>query len=179
MSDEAVNIQVKRLDTGLPLPAKAYPGDAGFDLMSAIDCVLQPSGRALIPTGLAVAIPEGFAGFALPRSGLSLRVGLGQANSPGLIDSRYRGELKIVAINLDPYAPIHIKRGDRIAQLVILALPQVGWQEVAELDETERGEQGFGSSGYGAADAKVAEHGSTTATSSPGTDTENKQAGDD
>jgi dUTP pyrophosphatase len=146
-SSSKTRVQVVRMDKDLPLPQTAYPGDAGFDLQATIDCVLPPGGRALIPTGLAIAIPEGFAGFVLPRSGLALRVGLSQANTPGLIDSHYRGQLQIVAVNLDHYTSIHIKRGDRIAQLMILALPQVVWQEVDELSETERGEQGFGSSG--------------------------------
>jgi dUTP pyrophosphatase len=146
-SEAEACVKVQRLDLDLPLPQIAYPGDAGLDLPAAIDCELQPGQRMLIPTGLAIAIPEGFAGFVLPRSGLSLRVGLSQANAPGLIDSHYRGELQIVAVNLDHSAPITIKRGDRIAQLVILALPKVVWQEVAELDATSRGQQGFGSSG--------------------------------
>jgi dUTP pyrophosphatase len=140
-------VRLQRLDGDLPLPAQAYAGDAGFDLSSSIDCVLEPGQRALIPTGLAVAIPEGHAGLVLPRSGLSLKSGLGLANSPGLIDSHYRGELKVVAINHDPYASIHVNRGDRIAQLVVVALPQLAWLEVEALDDTERGGQGFGSSG--------------------------------
>jgi len=142
-----VNLQVKQLDTELPLPHQAYPGDAGVDLCSAIDITLPPGKRALIPTGLAIAIPEGFAGFVLPRSGLALREGLSMANTPGLIDSHYRGELNVIAVNLDSSTPVEIKRGDRIAQLVILAVPQVVWHEVEELDQTERGERGFGSSG--------------------------------
>ena len=142
-----IDVEVKRLDEGLPLPKQAYAADAGVDLCAAIDCTLAPGERTLIPTGLAIAVPEGFAGLVLPRSGLALRVGLSMANTPGLIDSHYRGELSIVAINLDRTTPIVIKRGERIAQLVIIAVPQVVWREVDELDLTERGDHGFGSSG--------------------------------
>ncbi|MCL2632528.1 MAG: dUTP diphosphatase [Coriobacteriia bacterium] len=131
----------------MPLPAPAYAGDAGVDLYAAADCTLEPGQRSLIPTGLAMAIPEGYAGFVLPRSGMALRQGLSVANAPGLIDSHYRGELNVVAINLNRDTVIEVKRGERIAQLVILAVPQVNWLEVDELDPTERGEQGFGSSG--------------------------------
>ncbi|MCL2339586.1 MAG: dUTP diphosphatase [Actinomycetia bacterium] len=143
----SLQVPIQRLDPDLPLPQTAYAGDAGFDLVAAADCRLLPGARALIPTGMAVAIPEGYAGFVLPRSGLALRVGLSQANSPGLIDSHYRGELQVVAVNLDPSEPILIQRGERIAQLVILQLPEVSWQEVEALDATDRGAQGFGSSG--------------------------------
>lgn len=141
-----INVQVKRIDKDLPLPTYAYEGDAGLDLLSAVDVVLQPFERMLVPTGLAVAIPLGYAGFVQPRSGLSLRVGLSMANTPGLIDSNYRGELKIVAVNLDKDTPVEIKRGDRIAQLVIQEVPIVKLCEVDELDDTVRGVKGFGSS---------------------------------
>ena len=142
-----IKVDVKQLDDRLPLPKQAYSGDAGVDLHAAVDCILSPGERALIPTGLAVAIPDGFAGFVLPRSGLALRKGLSIANTPGLIDSHYRGELNVVAVNLDPSSAIEIKRGERIAQLVILAVPQVLWQEVEELESTDRNKRGFGSSG--------------------------------
>ncbi len=141
-----VNVQVKRIDKDLPLPRYAYEGDAGLDLLSAVDVVIEPLHRTLIPTGLAVAIPAGYAGFVQPRSGLALKAGLSMANTPGLIDSNYRGELKVAAVNLDPETPISIKRGDRIAQLVIQEVPIVELVEVDELDETERGAGGFGSS---------------------------------
>ena len=144
-----ITVKVKRIDTGLELPAYAYPGDAGLDLRSAEDVTLAPFERRLIPCGIAVAIPEGYAGFVMPRSGLAIRTGLSMANTPGLVDSQYRGELKAVAVNLDAHEPIVIKRGDRIAQLVILAHPVVELLEVDELDETERGSGGFGSSGSG------------------------------
>ena len=141
-----ITLNVKRLDAGLPLPSYAYEGDAGLDLLSAVDVVLEPLSRMLIPTGLAVSIPAGYAGFIQPRSGLAIKRGLSMVNTPGLIDSNYRGELKVAAINLDPETPISIKRGDRIAQLVIQEVPVVELCEVDELDDTVRGEAGFGSS---------------------------------
>ena len=129
------------------LPIYAYVGDAGLDLRSAEDVVLAPHERRLISTGLAIAIPDGYAGFVQPRSGMALKQGLSMANTPGLVDSHYRGELKVCAINLDDEKPIAITRGDRIAQLVILPVPQVTLLEVDQLDETDRGTGGFGSSG--------------------------------
>jgi dUTP pyrophosphatase len=144
---DAVAVRVRRLDRTLPLPEYAYLGDAGLDLRAATDCVLRPQERALIPTGLKVAIPEGYAGFVQPRSGLAARQGLSLVNTPGLIDSQYRGEIVVIAINLDATEPIDIRKGDRIAQLVILPIPQVTLVEVDELDGTERSERGFGSSG--------------------------------
>ena len=147
MNSEHVNLTIKRLDEDVELPRYAYPGDAGLDLRSNADLVLEPFERKLIPTGLAIAIPEGYAGFVQPRSGLALKQGLSFPNTPGLIDSHYRGELKVVAINLDPQNPILINKGDRIAQLVIQEVPVVNLVEVKELDETDRGSGGFGSSG--------------------------------
>jgi dUTP pyrophosphatase len=144
---DTVTVCVKRLDPTLPLPEYAYLGDAGLDLRAAADCVLRPQERALIPTGLKVAIPAGYAGFVQPRSGMAARQGLSLVNTPGLIDSQYRGEIGIIAINLDATEPIDIRKGDRIAQLVILPIPPVTLVEVDELDGTERSEQGFGSSG--------------------------------
>ncbi|MDR0347824.1 MAG: dUTP diphosphatase [Coriobacteriales bacterium] len=146
-ASDALTLRIQRLDTNLPLPAYAYPGDAGLDLRAAADCVLKPGERALIPTGLKLAIPEGFAGFVQPRSGAAARQGLSLVNTPGLIDSQYRGELIVIAINLDGDCPIEIQKGDRIAQLVILPIPRVTLVEVDTLDETERSEKGFGSSG--------------------------------
>ena len=147
MSSERINLPIMRLDHEVELPTYAYEGDAGLDLRSNEDVVLQPLERRLISTGLAIAIPEGYAGFVQPRSGMALKHGLSMANTPGLIDSHYRGELKVIAINLDPREPISIKRGDRIAQLVIQQVPVVSLVEVEELDETDRGTGGFGSSG--------------------------------
>ena len=141
-----IDVRIVRLDKDLPLPAYAYEGDAGLDLMSAVDVTLKPLERTAIPTGLAVAIPEGYAGFVQPRSGMAIKRGLSMVNPPGLIDSNYRGELKVIAINLDPHEPIAIKRGERIAQLVIQEVPIVSLLEVDLLDDTVRGENGFGSS---------------------------------
>lgn len=140
-------ISVQRLDLGLPLPQYAHVGDAGVDLYAREDTVLAPNGgRALMPTGIAIAIPLGCAGFVLPRSGLALHNGISVVNAPGLIDSHYRGELKVVLLNTDPTRPYHVHRGDRIAQLVIQKVEDVTWVEVAELDANNRG-GGFGHSG--------------------------------
>jgi dUTP pyrophosphatase len=142
-----MRLGIRRLDAGLPMPAYAHDGDAGLDLYSAEDVTLAPMQRALVATGIAVAIPEGYAGLVLPRSGLAVRHGLSLVNAPGLVDSHYRGEVKVVAVNLDAATPIVIARGDRIAQLVIQAIERVEPAEVEELDTTARGEGGFGSSG--------------------------------
>ena len=144
-----MNIQVRitKLDESVELPSYAYAGDAGLDLRANATLDIAPLTRALIPTGLAIAIPEGYAGFVQPRSGRALKEGLSMANTPGLIDSHYRGELKVIAVNLDAHTPIHIERGERIAQLVIQAVPAVDLVEVDSLDETDRGCGGFGSSG--------------------------------
>lgn len=141
------DISVQRLDVDLPLPRRAHDGDAGVDLYAREDTVLAPNGgRALMPTGIAIAIPLGFAGFVLPRSGLALHHGISVVNAPGLIDSHYRGELKVVLLNTDPTRPYHVYRGDRIAQLVIQRIEDVTWIEVESLDENNRG-GGFGHSG--------------------------------
>lgn len=147
MNNDEIILPIKRLDESVQLPAYAYQGDAGLDLRSSEDVSLAPFERRLVSTGLAIAIPEGYAGFVQPRSGLALREGLSMANTPGLIDSHYRGELKVCAINLDPEKTIYIERGERIAQLVIQKVPAVTLSEVEELDETDRGTGGFGSSG--------------------------------
>lgn len=140
-------VEIVRLDPGLPLPDYAHAGDAGLDLYSTHPVTLQPFERALVPTGIAVAIPEGYAGFVQPRSGLAIRHGLSLVNTPGLIDSHYRGEIKVIAINLDPTTPVEIARGEKIAQLVIAPVARVQLVETGELDETARGEGGFGSTG--------------------------------
>jgi len=142
-----VVLRLKRLDTSLPLPGYAHEGDAGLDLYAAEDRILQPFERALIGTGVAVAIPDGHAGFVQPRSGLAIRKGLSFVNTPGLIDAHYRGEIKLVAVNLDPANPLEIARGEKIAQLVIQRVEHALLQEVADLDSTVRGEHGFGSTG--------------------------------
>jgi len=142
-----VQLHIKRLDSGLPLPAYAHVGDAGMDLYSSVDITLAPFERQLIPTGIAVAIPVGFAGFVQPRSGLAIRSGLSLVNTPGLIDSHYRGEIKVIAINLDSQVPVEIKRGEKIAQFVIQPVAYADLVEVDQLDATVRGEGGFGSTG--------------------------------
>jgi dUTP pyrophosphatase len=142
-----MRLAIRRLDPDLPLPDYAHAGDAGMDLYAAQDITLEPHQRALVPTGIAVAIPEGFAGFVQPRSGLAIKHGLSLVNTPGLIDSHYRGEIKAIAVNLDPVTPISIRRGDKIAQFVIQAVVRAELIEVAELDDTVRGEGGFGSTG--------------------------------
>lgn len=142
-----MRLLIKRLDTDLPLPRYAHEGDAGLDLYSSEDCTIEPGERRLIGTGIAVAIPEGHAGFVQPRSGLAIKQGLSLVNTPGLIDAHYRGEIKVIAINLDPATPIEVRRGDKIAQLVIQPISRCELDEVAELDATARGEGGFGSTG--------------------------------
>jgi len=129
------------------LPGAQHPGDAGLDLRSAVDAVVAPGERAMIPTGIAVAIPDGHAGLVLPRSGLASRQGLTLANAPGLIDAGYRGEVVCAVINLDPAEKVEIRIGDRIAQLMIVAVPEVVASWVDELPESARGEGGFGSTG--------------------------------
>lgn len=142
-----MRLPIKRLDPGLPLPRYAHEGDAGLDLYAAVDVEIEPMRRALVPTGIAVAIPEGHAGFVQPRSGLALRHGLSFVNTPGLIDSHYRGEIKVIAVNLDGSTPISIARGDKIAQLVVQPIVRTEPVEVDELEDTARGEAGFGSTG--------------------------------
>lgn len=143
---QAMKIHVFRLDTELPLPKHSHPGDAGVDLRSVIDASLAPGDRILVPTGVAFEIPAGYCGLVLPRSGLALRSGIGIANSPGLIDSGYRGELKVMLINhgSEPFA---IVRGDRIAQLVITPFVTQDIVEINDLSATARGDGGYGSTG--------------------------------
>jgi dUTP pyrophosphatase len=143
-----VEIPVQRLDVGLPLPRQQHRDDAGYDLHARERVQLAPGGgRALVPTGLAVAIPPGCAGFVLPRSGLALTHGVTCLNTPGLIDPLYRGELKVLLVNTDAAQPFTVERGDRIAQLVIQRVEHVDWLEVDQLDVTERDTFGFGSTG--------------------------------
>lgn len=139
-------VLVRRLDPDLPMPSRARDDDAGLDLYAAHAATLEPGGRALVGTGIALAIPPGYAGFVLPRSGLALRHGLTCLNTPGLVDSGYRGEVKVLLVNHDRVAAT-IARGDRIAQLVIQRVETVELTEVEELPESERGAGGFGSSG--------------------------------
>lgn len=139
---------VRRLDPDLALPRYARPGDAGVDLVAAEDVELRPGGgRGLVATGISVAIPRGYAGFIQPRSGLALRHGITCLNTPGLIDADYRGELKVLLVNTDPEEAFLVRRGERVAQLVVQAVEHVRFTEVDELDDTDRGEGGFGHTG--------------------------------
>ena len=143
-----LNIPIIRLIYDAIIPIYAKPGDAGADLVAAESVLLEAGGgRALISTGVAIAIPEGFAGLVQPRSGLALKHGITCLNTPGLIDSGYRGELKVLLINTDPNETFEVKKGERIAQLVIQKVEECNFQEVEELPDSERGETGFGSSG--------------------------------
>ena len=142
-----MDLPFKRLDPEAVLPERAHPGDAGYDLRSAVDVEVGPGERAMVPTGLAVAIPEGHAGLVLPRSGLASRHGLTLANAPGLIDAGYRGEVICAVVNLDRGHAVRIGRGDRIAQLVIVAVAEPEPAFVDELPPSSRGEGGFGSTG--------------------------------
>jgi dUTP pyrophosphatase len=147
VGNEGVQLPFRRLDPAARLPSRAHPGDAGFDLTSVMDVEVKAGERAMVPTAVAVAIPDGYAGLVLPRSGLASREGLTLANAPGLIDAGYRGEVTCAVVNLDRERPVLIRRGDRVAQLVIVAVPELtpGW--VDELPPSDRGEGGFGSSG--------------------------------
>jgi len=140
-------ILVRRIDAGLPLPSYAHPGDAGADLMTAVDVTLAPFERALVPTGVALALPEGYVGLVHPRSGLAARHGLSIVNAPGTIDAGYRGEIKVCLVNLDPVTAIELRRGDRIAQLVIQRHEKGAFVEVDALPESARGAGGYGSTG--------------------------------
>jgi dUTP pyrophosphatase len=137
----------QRLDPDAVLPERAHPGDAGFDLRSIEDVEVGPGERAMIGTGVAVAIPDGHAGLVLPRSGLASKHGLTLANAPGLIDSGYRGEVLCSVVNLDPHESVKIARGDRMAQLVVVEMPELRPRWVEELPPSSRGEGGFGSTG--------------------------------
>jgi dUTP pyrophosphatase len=140
-----ITIKIKVLDESLPVPRYAHSGDAGLDLYSTIDCKLKPSVRKKIPTGIKVSIPKGYAGFVQPRSGIALNNGISMVNAPGLIDSSFRGEICAILINLDPKRTFHIKKGDKICQMIIKKVEEVKLKVVKELDETSRGEGGFGS----------------------------------
>jgi len=141
-----IELPIRRLHEDATLPERAYSGDAGLDLATCERVELGPGERATVPTGLAVAIPEGYAGFVQPRSGLAARQGISVVNSPGLIDSGYRGEIRVVLLNTDAEHTFVAEPGDRIAQLVVLPIPELELVEVDELPETERGVRGFGSS---------------------------------
>ena len=142
-----VNVHIKLLDPELPAPAYAKPGDAGADLRSRVDFELEPGERALVPTGVAIALPEGYVGLVHPRSGLATKNGITSVNAPGTVDSGYRGELMVTLLNTDKTKSFHVQRGDRIAQLVIQKYEHATFTVVDELEQTERGSSGFGSSG--------------------------------
>lgn len=141
------DVLVKRLDPIAPLPSYSHPGDAGADLITTVDATIQPGERAFLPTGIAIALPDGYAAFVHPRSGLALKHGVSIVNTPGTVDAGYRGELQIILINLDPTEPVHFKRGDRIAQMVIQRVEKAIFHEVETLPGSDRGDGGFGSTG--------------------------------
>jgi dUTP pyrophosphatase len=142
-----VEISIKRLDEGLPLPSYAHPGDAGADLHSAVDLTLGPGERALVPTGIAMALPEGYVALVHPRSGLAAKHGISIVNAPGTIDAGYRGEVKVCLVNTDPREPFAVRRGDRIAQLVVQRFESAAFVEAESLPESARGDGGYGSTG--------------------------------
>lgn len=142
------DVLITRLDPDLPLPAYEHPGDAGMDLRSRIDVTLAPGERRLVPTGMAIALPDGYVALVCARSGLALRHGIGLVNAPGVIDAGYRGEIGVILVNHDPATPVTLNRGDRIAQLVIERVERARLVEVAELPGSHRGDGGFGSTGH-------------------------------
>ena len=142
-----VEISIRRLDPGLPIPSYAHPRDAGADLCSAVDLTLEPGERALVPTGIALALPEGYVALVHPRSGLAARHGISIVNAPGTIDAGYRGEVKVCLVNTDPREPFTVSRGDRIAQLVVQRFESASFVEAEDLPESARGAGGYGSTG--------------------------------
>jgi dUTP pyrophosphatase len=142
-----LDIAITRLDDGVPVPSYAHPDDAGADLVTTVDVTLAPFERALVPTGIAIALPEGHVGLVHPRSGLAARHGLSIVNAPGTVDAGYRGEIKVCLVNLDPATPIVLHRGDRIAQLVVQRYEQANFVPVDALPESARGVGGYGSTG--------------------------------
>jgi len=152
---DGVDVLIQRLDPGLPLPAPAHPGDAGVDLCTAEDVDLAPGERALVPTGVAIALPAGYAAFVHPRSGLAARHGVTIVNAPGTVDAGYRGEIKVTLLNTDRSQPVSFRRGDRIAQLVVQRTENVRFHEAGSLPGSARGDAGFGSTGGHAASLPV------------------------
>lgn len=163
-----MEILVRQLDPGLPLPTYAHPGDAGADLCTAVDLELAPGQRATVPTGIALALPDGYAAFVQPRSGLASRHGVTVVNSPGTVDAGYRGEVLATLINLDPRAPVRLRRGDRIAQLVVQRVERAAFTPVAVLPASVRGSGGHGSTGGSTSTAAPAD-GDQTGARIPGT----------
>jgi dUTP pyrophosphatase len=145
------DVLITRLDPGVPIPSYEHSGHAGADLVTTVDATLAPGERALLPTGIAIALPEGYAAFVHPRSGLAVRFGVSLVNAPGTVDAGYRGEIRVSVINLDPTTPVVFHRGDRIAQLVIQPVVRAVFHEVERLPGSARGEGGFGSTGGHAA----------------------------
>jgi dUTP pyrophosphatase len=145
--DGRVDVLVRRLDASLPLPSYAHPGDAGADLVTTVDVTLAPGDRAMVPTGVAIALPEGYAAFVHPRSGLAHRLGVGIVNAPGTVDAGYRGEIQVLLVNHDLREPAVFRRGDRIAQLVIQRVEKAAFHEVETLPGSSRGDGGHGSTG--------------------------------
>jgi dUTP pyrophosphatase len=162
--EQPVEVLVTRLDPDLPLPAYAHPGDAGADLVAAEDVELAPGERAMVPTGLAIALPDGFAAFVHPRSGLAHRLGVGIVNAPGTVDAGYRGEVKVLLVNHDPANAVRLQRGDRIAQLIVQRVERARFHEVERLPGSARGEGGHGSTGGFATAAAVVTTDQTTET---------------
>lgn len=144
---EPVDVLLVRLDPGLPVPSYALPGDAGFDVCTSVDITLAPGERAIVPTGIAIALPDGYAAFVHPRSGLAARHGLTIVNAPGTIDAGYRGEVKVCLLNTDAHEPVTLMRGDRIAQIVVQAVARAVLHEAESLPGSHRGEGGYGSTG--------------------------------
>ncbi|MFZ5848340.1 MAG: dUTP diphosphatase [Actinomycetota bacterium] len=144
---EDVEIQIRRLDAEVPLPSYAHPGDAGADLTTTVDVDLAPGERAMVPTGISIALPEGYVALVHPRSGLAARSGISIVNAPGTVDAGYRGEVKVMLINLDPAEPVRLRRGDRIAQLVVQRVEHARFVEVEQLPDSVRGAGGYGSTG--------------------------------
>ncbi|GAA3925385.1 dUTP diphosphatase [Actinomadura viridis] len=142
-----VDVLVRRLDPELPLPSYAHAGDAGADLVTAVDVELPPGERAVVPTGVAIALPDGYAAFIHPRSGLGARLGVTIVNAPGTVDAGYRGELKVTLLNTDPRDTVRLRRGDRVAQMVVQRVERAVFHEVLELPGSARGTGGFGSTG--------------------------------
>jgi len=142
-----VEIHIRRLDESVPLPSYAHPGDAGADLTTTVDIELKPGERAMVPTGISIALPEGYVALVHPRSGLAARFGVSIVNAPGTVDAGYRGEIKVLLINLDPAEPVVLHKGDRIAQLVIQRFEHASFVEVDTLPESVRGDGGYGSTG--------------------------------
>ena len=167
---DRVQILIQRLDPGLPLPARAHPGDAGLDLFAAAGVKLEPGERAVVPTGIAIALPDGYAAFVHPRSGLAARHGVTLVNAPGTVDAGYRGEIRVTLLNTDAHHAVSFQRGDRIAQLVIQRVARVVLHEVESLPGSARGDGGFGSTGGHAAGQTVSGTPGQRQTGQPGTD---------